>query len=292
MQKIHIRVLRHSAFYSPLLATMSAGFLREEGLEAEYSIADANNTIEQGIRDGSVHLAQSAPAVSFAYLDKGETPPFMHFAQINDRDGFFLAGREPESDFTWQHLKGKTVLVDHLFQPLAMFRYVLHQHGMQESDLTIVDAGDVAAMDRAFREGQGDYVHQQGPAPQQLEKDGVGHLVASIGEVIGPVAFSSLCASPEWLETDMAQAFLRAYHKAQKHVLETPASQLAEEEQNFFPGIDPDVLSQTIVAYQQLGCWQTTSTISKTSYETLLDVFEYAGQISQRHTYDKVIHAI
>lgn len=170
-----------------------------------------------------------------------------------------------------------------------MFRYALKQQGVDESEITIIDAGNVAEMDKAFRDGQGDYVHQQGPAPQQLEKDGIGHLVASIGEIIGPVAFSSLCAAPEWLETDMAQAFLRAYQKAQRHVLETPASQLAEEEQAFFPGIDPDVLGETIAAYQQLGCWQTTSTISKTSYETLLDVFEYAGQISQRHAYEKVI---
>ena len=46
----------------------------------------------------------------------------------------------------------------------------------------------------AFRSGAGDYVHLQGPAPQQLEADGVGHVVASVGEAIGPVAFSSLCA--------------------------------------------------------------------------------------------------
>jgi len=289
MQKIHIRVLRHSAFYSPLLSTMSAGFLREEGLEAEFSIADIKQSIEQGIHDGTVHLAQSAPATSFAYLEKGKTPPYVHFAQINDRDGFFLAGRQPDPDFRWQNLKGKTILVDHLFQPLAMFRYVLKQQGMDESDITIVNAGNVAEMDEAFRNGEGDYVHQQGPAPQQLEKDGIGHLVAAVGKEIGPVAFSSLCAAPEWLETDMAEAFMRAYHKAQHHVLEAPASQLAREEQEFFPAIDPDVLAETIATYQQLGCWQTTSTISKNSYETLLDVFEYAGQISQRYAYDMVI---
>ena len=39
---------------------------------------------------------------------------------------------------------------------------------------------------RAFRKGEGDYIHQQGPAPQQLEHDKVGHVVASVGEAIGP----------------------------------------------------------------------------------------------------------
>lgn len=289
MEKIRIRVLRHSAFYSPLLATISAGFLREEGLDAEYDVADGVSAIAEGCRDGSVHLAQSAPAASFAYLEKGETPPFVHFARINDRDGFFIAARRPEPDFQWAHLRGKTVLVDHLFQPLAMFRYALHLNGIEETDIDIVDAGDVAAMDRAFRDGRGDYVHQQGPAPQQLEKEGIGHPVAAVGDVIGPVAFSSLCASPQWLETDMARAFLRAYRKAQRHVLETPAPQLAQEERDFFPGIDPDVLGDTIAAYQKLGCWETSSGIPAASYEKLLDVFEYAGRISRRYACEDVI---
>lgn len=289
MQSLHIRVLRHSAFYSPLLATMSAGFLKAEGLEAEYSIVDADHPLDQGLRDGSVHVAQAAPAVSFAWLERGETPPWIHFAQINDRDGFFIAARQPEPDFSWSHLQGKQLLLDHLFQPVAMFRYALRRQGVDPAGIGIIDAGDVAAMDRAFRDGLGDYIHQQGPAPQQLEHEGLGYVVASVGEVIGPVSFSSLCASPDWLQSDMAHAFMRAYRRAQQHVLETPAQQLAAEEQSFFPGIDPAVLTRTIAAYQALGCWQTSPEIPHGSYETLLDVFEADGQISRRYAYDEII---
>ncbi len=52
-------------------------------------------------------------------------------------------------------------------------------------------------MDAAFRAGTGDYIHQQGPSPQQLEHDGVGHVVARVGDPIGPCAFSSLAATRE-----------------------------------------------------------------------------------------------
>ena len=45
-------------------------------------------------------------------------------------------------------------------------------------------------MEAGFRAGRADYAHFQGPAPQQLEKDGAGYVVASVGEAIGPVAFS------------------------------------------------------------------------------------------------------
>ena len=283
MTPINIMALRHSAFYSPLLATICAGFLKKEGLEPQYEVATPENTVIDGIRSGRIHLAQSAVATSFSTLEQHKACDIVHFAQINERDGFFIASRDPLADFKWEKLIGKKILVDHFFQPLAMFRYALYKQGVAEKDIHMIDAGDVAAIDRAFREGHGDFVHQQGPAPQQLEKDGLGHVVASVGEAIGPVAFSSLSASREWLKSDMAQAFMHAYRKARQFIIETDASEIARLEATFFPQIDHDVLTNTIRAYQTLGCWSPNPAISREAYENLLNVFIYNGLITTRH---------
>jgi len=283
--------LRHSVFYSPLLMTMAGGFLRDQGLDAEYVVATPDNTVVDNINSGQCHLAQSAVATSFAEMERGDACDIVHFAQINQRDGFFIAAREPDADFSWEKLHGKKFLVDHFFQPLAMLKYALHCQGVAYEDIVVIDAGDVAAMDAAFRDGLGDYVHQQGPAPQQLEQEGLGHVVASVGDVVGPVAFSSLCASREWLTTSMASAFMRAYQKSLEFVIHAPAEEIAarEYEAGYFPGIDRDVLVHTVTAYQQLGCWVSDAAISKTSYDNLLDIFLLSGGISQRHDYEKAI---
>lgn len=289
MIEIRITALRHSAFYSPLLATIAGGFLQKEGLEPVYLPATPEKPVEQALRSGEFHLSQSAVATSFATLERGELCDLVHFAQINERDGFFIAGREPDTDFRWQNLVGKRVLVDHFFQPLAMLRYGLHKQGVDFDALEVIDAGDVAAIDRAFRDGQGDYVHQQGPAPQQLEHDGIGYPVAAVAEAVGPVAFSSLCATRKWLGTNMAAAFMRAYSKGRQFVIESPAEEVARLEQQFFPEIAPEVLTETILAYQLLGCWTPEVAISRESYERLLDVFMHSGLISQRHPYEACI---
>ncbi len=289
MSRINIRVTRHSAFYSPLILTLAGGYLKEEGLEPSYDIITPTLTVAGGILDGSVQVAQSAPATNFGFIERGETPPHMHFAQINERDGFFLVGRRPEPDFSWTCLIGKTVAADHFFQPLAMFRYALHRQGIDAGRIKLIDAGDVEAIDRAFRAGQGDYVHLQGPPAQQLEKDGIGHVVAAVGEVIGPVAFSSLCASHEWLATEMAHVFLRAYRKARQRVIESPAAEIATLESGFFPAVDREVLTRTIADYQRLGCWAPGVEISRASYEILLDVFEFNGLIRKRHPYEQAV---
>lgn len=289
MEAIHIRALRHSAFYSPLLLAVSGGYLQAEGLKPVYDVATPDKTVEGGLISGEIHLAQSAVAAGFAGLEQGTPSPIRHFAQINERDGFFLTRRGNQTGFAWQELVDQVVLVDHLFQPLAMLKYALHLLGIDYRRLQVVDAGDVEAMDKAFRAGQGRYVHQQGPYAQQLEADGIGRVTASIGEVIGPVAFSSLCATPAWLQTDMARAFMRAYGRAQHAVIALPADEISRQIQPQLPNITPSVLTQTIAAYQRLGTWTGQARISEASYEKTLDVFEYAGLIRRRYGYHQLV---
>ena len=289
MEKINIMALRHSAFYTPLLVTISGGFLKAEGLQADYSVATPQRTVPDSLRDGSIHLAQSAVATSFFDLEQDKPIDLVHFAQINRLDGFFLAGRSPEPDFDWKGLEGKAVLVDHLFQPLAMLRYALDKLGVDESRVSIIDAGSVDEMDRSFREGRGDYIHQQGPYPQQLERDAVGHVVASVGQVVGPVAFSSLCATREWLETDMARAFTNAFRQACAFVLDAPAEELAGLVSSFLPNIDREVLIDTIATYKKMGNWSADPAIDQAAYDHLLDVYLFSGLITRRHPYESCI---
>jgi NitT/TauT family transport system substrate-binding protein len=285
---ISIQFTRFSAFYSPLIGTIAGGFLKDEGFAPQHSIAPAGKSAIEGLVQGTVDVCQSAPSQAFGPLEKGQAPPALHFAQINEKDGFFLTARAADPAFAWDKLRGKSVLVDHGGQPLAMFKYACFRKGL---DYTAIKAANVPSdqMDGAFRQGQGDYIHQQGPAPQQLEHDKVGHVVASVGEAIGPVAFSSLAATGAWLKTDAARRFTRAYRKARAWLLATPAAQVAEAEASFFPEIARPVLTSTIAYYQKLGCWTPHVEITRPAFEVALDVFQHAGLITRRHRYEDVV---
>ncbi|CAE6961358.1 ytlA [Symbiodinium sp. CCMP2592] len=251
---IRITALRHSAFYSPLLYTIKSGLLQSQGLEPHYEPGTPSNPALEQVRNGTAHLSQLAVAASFAELEKGtKQPDIVHFAQINARDGFFLCRRGSGTGFDWRELENKKVLVDHLFQPLATIKYACHLKKVDYSRIQVVDAGDPVSMEQAFRDGQGDYVHLQGPAAQLLEHDGVGVVVASLGEALGPIAFSSLCARRSWLNSDMAKAFLRAYREGCRQTAETSPEKVAEVVQPFFDDIDRNVLVSTISTYQQMG---------------------------------------
>ncbi len=288
MAKINIQFTLFSAFYSPLISTMSGGFLKAEGLDPDWSVAPPGVFALAALTNGSAHVVQSALSQGFTSLNKGETPAGVHFAQVNEMDGFFLTGRVADPAFTWDKLEGADVVMFGGGQPLDMFKYACHKAGIDFAKINPITPGGAADIDTAFRNGQGHYIQQQGPFPQQLVADGVGHIVAQVGPQIGPCGFSSLASTRDWLESDMATAFVRAYTKTRAYMTATPAAEIAKAEKPYFPDIDESVLADCIATYQQLGCWTPHIEITRPAYEVTLDVYEFNGLLKRRYGYEEV----
>lgn len=288
MTKLRIQFTLFSAFYSPLISTMSGGFLKKEGLDVEWSVSPPGIGAVTSLLDGTADVVQSALSQGFAAAAKGQLPPSVHFAQVNEMDGFFLTSRTADPAFVWKKLEGAEVVMFGGGQPLAMFKYACHKAGIDFDKIKAIQPGNAAAIDQAFRAGQGQYVQQQGPFPQQLQFDGVGHAVAQVGQQIGPCGFSSLAARRDWLETEQAKAFVRAYRKTRIYINETPAAEIARAEKSYFSDIDQDALTMCIAAYQELGCWTSHIEITKPAFEATQDIFAYNGLIDQRFKYDQV----
>jgi NitT/TauT family transport system substrate-binding protein len=288
-EQIRIMVYRHSVFYSPLIATIAGGFLTEEGLEATYFQKPPQRSLYEMFRQGQVEIMQAAVSTSWDPLSKGIRDIPVHFAQINQRDGFFITARHDRAAFDWKQLEGAELVADHAQQPLAMLKYALHLKGIDVSRIRMIDAGGPDAMEKAFRQGQGEFVHLQGPAPQQLEKDGIGKIVAAVGEVIPPVAFSSLMAMRDFLATEKARAFMRAYLRGLRFVIQSPAREIAEIESSYFPGVSVEAMTVAISSYQQLGTWRSDPRITRQQYDVAMDVFIFSGSFKERYPYEDVV---
>ena len=87
MEKIRIQFTLFSAFYSPLISAMSGGFLSRRPRSRVVGRA-ARRLRARGAEErlGACRSIRALPG--FHSLNKGETPPAVHFAQINEMDGF------------------------------------------------------------------------------------------------------------------------------------------------------------------------------------------------------------
>ena len=289
MPEVRLMVSRHSAFYSPLIATIAGGFLEKEGLSGTYAVVPKGSGTPAEVDAGRVEVGQAAVASSWGRWIAARSRPWAHFAQINRCDGFFVASREPDSSFTWDKLRGGRFMYVHGGQPEIMLRYGLHKMGVDLSDVPDISKPSTPEMMDAFRNGEGGYFHEQGAYPQQLAHEGVAHVVASVGEAVGPVAFSSLVARRDWLSTDDARRFTAAYTAARRWVHTADPVEVARAEADFFPDMALEAVSEAIRTYQRLDAWSGEIPIEPALYEAALDVFEHSGRSGPRHPYGRVV---
>src|SRR5438046_10485718 len=110
--QLGIMVYRHSVFYSPLIAAIAAGFIEDEGLAAVYFPKLPQRSPYEMFRNGELDIMQAAVSTSWDPLSKGERDIPVHFAQINQRDGFFLVGGPGRGAFVWEAYGVRRSLAD------------------------------------------------------------------------------------------------------------------------------------------------------------------------------------
>jgi NitT/TauT family transport system substrate-binding protein len=174
-------------------------------------------------------------------------------------------------------------------QPEVMLRYGMHKMGIELDGIERIDISSTEDMMNAWRRGEDDYFHEQGAYPQQLEHEGHAYIVASVGDAVGPVAFSSLICRWDWLGTDQALRFTRAYRASREWTHAAEPDEIAAAEADCFPDHSPEAVSRAIAAYQTMGTWGGDIKIPPELYENALNVFEFAGRITQRHSYERVV---
>ena len=197
-------------------------------------------------------------------------------------DGFFLTARQPQSDFNWKNLEGSKLLILHGGQPMQMFKYACLQRGIDINKIQLLNLPP-AEMDQAFRDGVGDYIHQQGPAPQQLVADGAGHIVSTVGPAVGRLQLFEFGRHPRVVANRRGRCVCQSLQSRQGPIWSAPAATaLADDLASYFPSIQRSVLVQCIHDYQQLGCWTEEIAITDSGYQAMLNIYETSGGISQR----------
>ncbi|MEO8301614.1 MAG: hypothetical protein ABI608_07465 [Rhizomicrobium sp.] len=264
---------------------MTRGFLEKQGIAANFHWLGATPLLE-GLRGGTVDVVQSAISNYWALADRGETDIPVHIAEINRRDGFFLVRRGPGPAFDWKQLEGKTIVAELGGQPAHMLRYALGLNKVESARL--VDGGTGAALRAAFKSGTGDFAHFQGATAQQVEQDGEGAIIASVGTAMPEVAFSSVCCLPQFVQTPAYRPFLAAFAQAKAWAHSAPASEVAAHVAPQFSDESLPAMTKAIEAYQRLGCWSGGLEISRAHYDQAWKVFQAAGAVKGNYAFEQV----
>ena len=110
VRTIRLNEVTHSVFYAPLYAAIANGFYEEEGIELELTNGGGADNVMTAILSGQCDIGLCGPEASIYVYNEGREDYVEVFAQLTKRDGSFLVAKDPTDNFSWQDLKGKTVI--------------------------------------------------------------------------------------------------------------------------------------------------------------------------------------
>ena len=294
LEKIRVAEVAHTVFYAPQYAAISQGFFEEEGLDVELILTPGADKVTAAVLSGDVEIGFSGSEACIYVYNAGEKDYLKTFAQLTQKDGSFLVSRQKIDNFTLDDLKGKSVIGGRQGgMPEMTFEWALRQNGIDPTnDLDIDTSVAFAAMGGAFIGGQGDFVTLFEPNALQIEKQGFGYVVASIGELGGVVPYTSYSARNSYLEKnpEIIEKFTRAIQKGLDFVHNHSDEEVAKAILDFFPDTSLTDLTGVMERYRSIDAWPTTTTFSSESFYHLQDIMKAANELDNTVKYEDLIY--
>ena len=294
MKTITVNEVTRSVFYAPQYVAINNGYFEENGMEIELSTGQGADAVMTAVLSGQCDIGFAGPEASIYVYNEGKEDYTQVFAQMTKRDGSFLVAKEDTDNFSWQDLKGKTVIPGRKGGvPYMTLEYVLKKNGINpETDLTLDDSIKFDLMAGAFSSGDAEYVTLFEPTASLTEKEGKGYVVASVGEASGEIPYTAYFAKKSYIENneDTIQKFTNAIYKGQQYVKEHTSTEIAEVIQSFFPDTDIEQLANAVQSYKDIDAWNETPVLKEEAYHRLEEVMTMAGELQEKAPYEKVIN--
>lgn len=294
--KVRYEEVIRSVLYVPMYVALNQGYFKDAGLDVGMKTSQGTDKGMAALLSGSADIVLIGPEASI-YVANSESPvkPKI-FAGLTATDGFLLMSRKPVAGkFDWNELKGKSVMA---FRPGSnpdvFLEAALRKHGLDpRKDLKLVNNIGPAARTGAWLAGQNDYAIFLEPEAGNLEKDGKGHVLASIGSEVGAVDYTVFTTTDIFMQKnpEVVQAWTNAVARAEKYVQGAPAADLARQIAEYFPGMSQPELAKAIERYRGYKLWKTSPLVEKAAIEQLQDMLTASGVLEsgKRVKYEQVV---
>lgn len=293
LRQVVLNEVTRSVFYAPLYAAVGLGFFEAEGIELEIVTGGGSDKSMTALLAGEAEFALMGPETGVYVINEGASDHPMIIGQLTKRDGSFLVGREPTENFSWEQLRGKSVIGGRVGgMPYMTLMYVLMQNGLTPGeDVEVISNIQFNLMGGAFEGGTGDYVTLFEPTATLFQQNGSGYIVANIGLESGEVPYTTFMTMPATIKNDpeLVSSFIRAIVKAQKWVQAATDGEIAEAMASFFPDADKPTLEIVAKSYRETDSWMQTPVMTEDAFTRLQDIMEANGELKARVSFDELI---
>lgn len=297
--KVKLAEVAHSIFYAPQYIAITEGYFEEVGLEIELFNANGADKVTSSLLSNDMDIGLQGPEPTIYLYNQDSENYLVNFAQLTQKDGSFIMSREKIDNFTIADLVGKSILGGRAGGvPEMTLEYVIKQAGYTlkqnsyEADVNVRTDVQFAAMAGSFIAGEGDFTTLFEPSCTELELNGYGYVVASVGELSGEIPYTAYSTTVEYFinNQDILERFVKAIYKGQLFVKEHTDYEVAVALQKTFTEIPLENLEIIVNRYRSIDAWCTTPYFDKEGFEKLMDVMELAGELEKRANYEDLVN--
>ena len=294
LKTIKVNEVTRSVFYAPQYVAISNGFFKEKGINIELTTGQGADAVMTAVLSNQCDIGFAGPEASIYVYNEGKEDFCQVFAQLTQKDGSFLVSRKQSENFSWQDLKGTTVIPGRKGGvPYMTLEYVLKKNGINpQTDLVLDDSIKFDLMAGAFAAGNADYVTLFEPTASLTQNEGKGYIVASVGKEAGEIPYTAYFTKKSYIQNNekTIQDFTDAVYKGQQWVKEHSSKEIAESIQSFFPDTDIELLSTVIQNYKDIDAWNENPVLKEESFDRLQEVMSMAGELDTKVPYNEIIN--
>ena len=293
LTKVKVAEVAHSIFYAPQYAAISNGYFKDLGIDITLILTPGADKVTASVLSGDADIGFSGSEACIYVYNSKEKDYLKTFAQLTQKDGSFIVSRKKIKNFTLNDLKGKKIIGGRkLGMPEMTLEWILKENNIDpEKDVEIDTSIQFAAMGGAFIGGDGDFVSLFEPTALEVEKEGYGYVVASLGELGGVVPYTSYSARSSYIENnkDLIKRFTKAIQRGLDFVKESSDLEVAKSIIEFFPDTKLEDLEKIVKRYRSIDAWAENTTFTKESFNHLQDIMINAKAITKKVDYKKII---
>lgn len=292
LKKVKVAEVTHSIFYAPQYLADSLGYYEEEGLDVELVLTPGADKVTAAVLSGDVHIGFCGSEATIYVYNQGEKDYLVNFSALTKKDGSFLVSREKYDNFNITDLKGKHIIAGRKGgMPAMTLEYALNQNGVQTDEVNFDTSIDFAATTGAFIGGTGDFVSLFEPSALQLEKQGYGYVVASVGELGGIVPYTAYNAKKSYIQKnpEIIKGFTVATQKGLDYVHNHSAEEVAKKIVDYFPDISMNDLTKIVQRYMDIDAWFDSTYITEKDFDHIQEIIQNSGELDKKAPYNKLV---
>lgn len=290
---LKVNEVTHSIFYAPFYAAIELGFFEEKGIKIELTNGGGSDKSMTALITGQADIGFMGPETAVYVYNEGQQDYPVVIAQVTQRDGSFLVGKKPDTDFNWEKLKGTSIIGGRTGgMPEMTLEYALRKNGLEPNkDLTVRTDVSFDLMGGAFMSGNDEYVALFEPSASLMEMAGEGYIVASVGAETDFVAYTAMMVTQSFRDKNkqLIQDFVDALYKGQKWVENNTPEAIAQAIAPAFPDSDVLLITKVVENYKKIDAWKTEPTCSESDFNQLIKVISDAGIDVQNADYSKIV---